>query len=174
MIFSTLKIKDEKNKDIDIEVKFKVEDVRRVLEFQDNDKDPIQVPERLVKGLWMRMGYTGYVNETQYDKSKLSRPYKFLVHSTINALHHRKGGFDVSSDFIMCILTCLILNQPFNISQALFNQMVDNVHGEKFLQYPRFIQMLLDDQINNLPKANDDELKLDHMDAETLKRLNVY
>ncbi|KAF5765217.1 hypothetical protein HanRHA438_Chr15g0713501 [Helianthus annuus] len=52
--------------------------------------------------------------------------------------------------------------------------MVDNVHGEKFLQYPRFIQMLLDDQIKNLPKADDDELKLDHMDAETLKRLNVY
>ncbi|MFS7986719.1 hypothetical protein Hanom_Chr11g01013611 [Helianthus anomalus] len=52
--------------------------------------------------------------------------------------------------------------------------MVDNVHGERFLQYPRFIQMLLDDQIPNLPKSEDDEIELDHMDNETLKRLNVY
>ncbi|KAJ0750074.1 hypothetical protein HanLR1_Chr05g0177681 [Helianthus annuus] len=124
-IVSVLKIKDENQKDVDIEVKFKVEDVRRVLEFQDDDKDPNQVPERLVKGLWMRMGYTGYVNETSYNKSKLSRPYKFLVHSTIHALHHRKGAFDVSSDFLMCVLTCLILNHPFNISQEIFNHVVD-------------------------------------------------
>ncbi|MFS7979950.1 hypothetical protein Hanom_Chr10g00933691 [Helianthus anomalus] len=35
--------------------------------------------------------------------------------------------------------------------------------------------MLLDDQIPNLPKkADDDELVLDHMDNETLKRLDVY
>ncbi|MFS8034934.1 hypothetical protein Hanom_Chr17g01587041 [Helianthus anomalus] len=34
--------------------------------------------------------------------------------------------------------------------------------------------MLLDDQIPNLPKADNDELKLDHMDNETLKRLDVY
>ncbi|KAF5813885.1 hypothetical protein HanRHA438_Chr03g0114941 [Helianthus annuus] len=34
--------------------------------------------------------------------------------------------------------------------------------------------MLLDDQIPNLPKEDDDELELDHMDNETLRRLNVY
>ncbi|MFS7946082.1 hypothetical protein Hanom_Chr06g00531841 [Helianthus anomalus] len=173
-IVSALKIKDENQKDINNEYKFKVEDVRRVLDFQDNDKDPIQVPKRLVKGLWMRMGYTGYVNETSYNKSKLSQPYKFLVHSTIHALNHRKGRFDVSSDFVICILTCVILNRPFNISQALFNHMVNNIHGEKFLQYPRFFQMLLDDQIKNLSKVDADELKLDHMATETLKRMNVY
>ncbi|MFS7986718.1 hypothetical protein Hanom_Chr11g01013601 [Helianthus anomalus] len=78
-IFSVLKVKDG-NKDIDVEVKFIVEDVRRVLEFQDADDDPMQVPERLVKGLWMRMGYAGYVNESQYLKSKLPKPYKFLIH----------------------------------------------------------------------------------------------
>ncbi|KAF5755979.1 hypothetical protein HanXRQr2_Chr17g0809161 [Helianthus annuus] len=72
----------------------------------------------------------------------------------------------------MDIITCLILNRPYNISQMIFNHMLDNIKGERFLQYPRFVQMLLDDQIPNLPKANDD--KLDHMDNETLKRLDVY
>ncbi|KAJ0466719.1 hypothetical protein HanIR_Chr14g0675321 [Helianthus annuus] len=173
-IVYALKIKDKNQKDVDIEVKFKIEDVRRVLLFQDDYKDPIHVQERLVKGLWMRMGYTGYANETSYNKSKLSRPYKFLIHSSTHALHHRKGAFDVSLDFVMCVLTCLILNCPFNISQAIFNHMVDNIHGEKFLQYLRFIQMILDDQVKNLPKVDVDELKLDHMDSETLKRLDVY
>ncbi|KAJ0500752.1 hypothetical protein HanRHA438_Chr11g0492541 [Helianthus annuus] len=167
-------MKDENDKYIDVEVKFTVEDVRRVLEFQDTKSDPIQVPERLCKGLWFRMGYSGFVNDMQYLKSKLSKPYKFLVHSAIHALHHRKGGFDVSADFIMFILTCLILNRLFNISQVIFNHMVDSVHGEKFLQYPRFIQMLLDDQIANVPKEADDELVLEHMDNETLRRLNIY
>ncbi|KAJ0681086.1 hypothetical protein HanPI659440_Chr16g0631761 [Helianthus annuus] len=52
--------------------------------------------------------------------------------------------------------------------------MLDNIKGERFLQYPRFVQMLLDDQIPNLPKVDGDELKLIHMDNETLKRLDVY
>ncbi|KAF5818674.1 hypothetical protein HanRHA438_Chr02g0079941 [Helianthus annuus] len=101
-------------------------------------------------------------------------PYKFLVHSVIHTLGHRKGGYDVSVDYIMCILTCLILNRPYNISQVIFNHMVDIVKGEKFLQYARFVQMLLDDQIKDLPKEADDELVLEHMDNETLKRLQVY
>ncbi|MFS8007801.1 hypothetical protein Hanom_Chr14g01265281 [Helianthus anomalus] len=94
-IFSLLKMKDENDKDIDVEVKFIVDDVRKVLEFQDAKDDPIQVPERLVRGLWMRMGYAGYVNDVSYLKSKLPKPYKFFVRCTVHALHHRKGGFDV-------------------------------------------------------------------------------
>ncbi|KAJ0922726.1 hypothetical protein HanPSC8_Chr05g0207161 [Helianthus annuus] len=52
--------------------------------------------------------------------------------------------------------------------------MVDNVKGEKYIMYPRFIQMLLDDQVPNLPKDPADELKLHHMTSETLNRLNRY
>ncbi|KAM0065314.1 hypothetical protein Hdeb2414_s0003g00113341 [Helianthus debilis subsp. tardiflorus] len=52
--------------------------------------------------------------------------------------------------------------------------MVDNVKGEKYIMYPRFIQMLLDDQVPDLPKDPADELKLHHMTSETLNRLNLY
>ncbi|MFS7964308.1 hypothetical protein Hanom_Chr08g00748701 [Helianthus anomalus] len=38
--------------------------------------------------------------------------------------------------------------------------------------YPRFVQMSLDNQIPNLPKDPNDELPLEHMDSETLKRLD--
>ncbi|MFS7967580.1 hypothetical protein Hanom_Chr09g00787391 [Helianthus anomalus] len=174
VICSAAKLKDDVGKDIEKEIVIKVGDKRRVLDLKDQDSDPIQVSERLCKGLWFRMGYAGTVNGPSFNKSNLSMSYKFLVHSVIHALCHRKGGYDVSIDYIMCILTCLILNRPYNISQVIFNHTVENVKGEKFLQYPRFLQMLLDDQSKNLPKVESDELVLEHMDNETLKRLQVY
>ncbi|KAM0071642.1 hypothetical protein Hdeb2414_s0001g00027601 [Helianthus debilis subsp. tardiflorus] len=172
-IYSTVKMKDESGKDIDLEVKITIEDVRRVLDLKDNDDDPIIIPERLSKGLWFRMGYTGNVND-KYIKSRFCRPYKFMVHCVVHALSHKKGAYDETLDYIMTIIACLVLNRPYNISQVIFNHMVDNVKGEKYIMYPRFIQMLLDDQVPNLPKDLTDEMKLHHMNSETLNRLNKY
>ncbi|KAF5779148.1 hypothetical protein HanRHA438_Chr12g0567281 [Helianthus annuus] len=172
-IYSAVRMKDEKEKDTDLEVKFTVDDVRRVLNLQDKDGDPIIIPERLSKGFWFRMGYIGHVNEN-YIKSRFCRPYKFMVHCVVHALSHRKEAYDETSDYIMNIIACLVLNRPYNILQVIFNHMVDNVKGKKYIMYPRFIQMLLDDQVPNLPKDPTDKLKLHHMDSETLKRLDKY
>ncbi|MFS7890721.1 hypothetical protein Hanom_Chr00s000126g01623421 [Helianthus anomalus] len=120
------------------------------------------------------MGYTGTVNDSSFNKSSLSMPYKFLLHSVIHALGHRKGGYNVAVDYIMCMVTSLILNRPYNISQVIFDHMVENIKGERFLQYPWFVQMLLDDKIKNLVKVDSDELVLEHMTNETLQRLKVY
>ncbi|KAF5772639.1 hypothetical protein HanRHA438_Chr13g0590421 [Helianthus annuus] len=120
------------------------------------------------------MAYTGFINDKGYIKSKFCRPCKFLVHCVIHALSHRKGAYDETSDYIMNIIACLVVNRPYNITQVFFNHMVDNIKGEKYIMYPRFIQMLLDDQLPNLPKDPKDELHLQHMDSETLKRLDKY
>ncbi|KAJ0490256.1 hypothetical protein HanHA300_Chr12g0453381 [Helianthus annuus] len=122
----------------------------------------------------MRLGYAGFLNDPAYTKSKFSRPYKFLVHCVIHALGHRKGAYDEAPDNIMNIISFLILNRPYNISQVIFNHMLDNIKGERYVQYPRFVQMLIDDQVQHLPKDDGDELRLEHMDSETLKRLDVY
>ncbi|MFS7978193.1 hypothetical protein Hanom_Chr10g00912691 [Helianthus anomalus] len=171
-IHSTVRIKDDKKKDVDLPVKIIVEDVRRVLNLQDKDEDPIIIPERLCKGFWLRMGYTWYIYDKGYIKSKFCRPYKFLVHCVIHELSHRKGVYNETSDYVMNIIACLVLNRPYNISQVIFNHMIDNTKGEKYIMYPRFVQMLLDDQIPNLPKDPNDELPLKHMDSETLERLD--
>ncbi|MFS7986856.1 hypothetical protein Hanom_Chr11g01015181 [Helianthus anomalus] len=92
----------------------------------------------------------------------------------IHALYHRKGAYDEASDYIMNIISSLVLNRSYNISQVIFNLMLDNIKGERYVMYPRFIQMLIDDQIPNLPKDPSDELPLEHMDSETLKSLNTY
>ncbi|KAJ0922725.1 hypothetical protein HanPSC8_Chr05g0207151 [Helianthus annuus] len=99
-IYSAVRLKDENDKDIYVEVKFIVADVRRVLDLKDNDNNPIIIPERLSKGFWFRMGYAGYVNDKGYIKSRFCRPYKFLVHYVVHALSHRKGAYDETSDYI--------------------------------------------------------------------------
>ncbi|KAJ0918194.1 hypothetical protein HanRHA438_Chr05g0214911 [Helianthus annuus] len=156
-----------------MEVIITVADIRRVLDLKHEDGDPVGLSERLCKALWFRMGYTGFVNDSHYNKQNLSLPYKFLVHPVIHAMGHRKGGYDVSVDYIICMVTALIFNRPYNISQVIFEHMKANAADEKFLQYPRFIQMILDDKIKNLEKNEKDELILDHMTNSTLERLQV-
>ncbi|MFS7945614.1 hypothetical protein Hanom_Chr06g00526351 [Helianthus anomalus] len=172
-IHSTVQKKDGNDKDIDVEIKFNVGDLRRVLELGDSDNDPTIVPERLCKGLWFRMGFTGHVNG-KYLKSLFSRPYKFLVHCVVHALSHQKGVYDETSDHIMNIITCLVLNRPYNISQVLFDHTVDNITSETYIMYPRFIQMMINDQVTNVPKDHADVMKLRNMKVETLSRLDQY
>ncbi|MFS7954366.1 hypothetical protein Hanom_Chr07g00629451 [Helianthus anomalus] len=172
-IYSAVQKKNENDHDIDVEVKFTVADVRRVLDLRDSNDDPIIVPENLCKGLWFRMGFTGHVND-KYLKSKFCRPHEFMVHCVVHALSHRKGAYDETSEYIMNIITCMVLNMHYNISQVLFEYMIDNIKGKKYIMYPRFIQMLLNDQVPDLLKDLADELKLHHMTCETFSRLNQY
>ncbi|MFS7946497.1 hypothetical protein Hanom_Chr06g00536961 [Helianthus anomalus] len=62
-----------------------------------------------------------------------SPPYKFLIHCVVHALSHRKGAYDETSYYIMNIITCLVLNMPYNVSQVLFDRLVDNIRGEKYI-----------------------------------------
>ncbi|KAJ0513621.1 hypothetical protein HanRHA438_Chr10g0449481 [Helianthus annuus] len=121
------------------------------------------------------MGFTGHLNG-KYLKPMFSTPYKFLIHCVVHALSHRKGAYDETSDYIMNIITCLVLNMPYNVSQVIFNYMVDNVGSGsgKYIMYPRFIQMMIDDQFKDLPKDPDDILYLRNMTADTLSRLSKY
>ncbi|KAF5767857.1 hypothetical protein HanRHA438_Chr14g0640491 [Helianthus annuus] len=86
--------------------------IRRVLAFGDKADDPIGYSERMVKGCFYRMGYTGYVNHANFAKSNISRPNKFLVHVVIHALGHRKRGYDIAVDYIRCMIVALTLNLP--------------------------------------------------------------
>ncbi|MFS7906012.1 hypothetical protein Hanom_Chr01g00054391 [Helianthus anomalus] len=172
MIYSAVTKKDEKGKKEDLEIKITVGDVRHVLDLGDSDNDPTIISKRLAKGLWCRMGFTRSVNR-KILKTSFSNAYKFLVHSVIHALRHRKGAYDEASDYIMNIITCLVLNRPYTVSQVIFDYMTENAKAgnKKYITYPRFVQMLLDDQFKDLEKSDDDILGLRHMTAETISRL---
>ncbi|KAM0009868.1 hypothetical protein Hdeb2414_s0007g00239301 [Helianthus debilis subsp. tardiflorus] len=173
MIYSAVSKKDENGQDVDIEIKFNVGDLRRVLEIGDSDTDPIIIPEHLCKGLWCRMRFSGHLNGKML-KIMFSKPYKFMIHCVVHALSHRKGAYDETSDYIMNIVTCLVLNRPYNVSQVIFDHLVDNAGAGsgKYIMYPRFIKMMIDDLVKYIPKDADDILGLRIMTADTISRLS--
>ncbi|KAF5796330.1 hypothetical protein HanRHA438_Chr08g0362371 [Helianthus annuus] len=73
----------------------------------------------------------------------------------------------------MNIITCLVLNRPYNVSKVIFDYLVENVGAgsTKYIMYPRFIQMMIDDQFKDIQKDGDDGLGLQNMTADTIRRL---
>ncbi|KAM0061166.1 hypothetical protein Hdeb2414_s0004g00132761 [Helianthus debilis subsp. tardiflorus] len=97
-----------------------------------------------------------------------------MIHCVVHALSHRKGAYDETYEYIMNIITCLVLNRPYNVSKVIFDHLVDNVGAGsgKYIMYPRFIQMMIDDLAKDISKDTDDILGLRNMIADTISRLS--
>ncbi|KAM0046268.1 hypothetical protein Hdeb2414_s0009g00314171 [Helianthus debilis subsp. tardiflorus] len=119
------------------------------------------------------MGFTRHLNG-KMGKTMFSKPYKFMFHCVLRVLSHRKGAYDETSDYIMNIITCLVLNIPYNVSQVIFNYLVENVGAgsTKYIMYPRFIMMMIDNLVKDIPKDDDDVLGLRNMTVDTISRLS--
>ncbi|MFS7996303.1 hypothetical protein Hanom_Chr12g01128371 [Helianthus anomalus] len=73
----------------------------------------------------------------------------------------------------MNIITCLVLNRPYNVSKVICEYLKENVRSGsgKYIMYPRFIMMMIDDQFKDIPKDAKDVLGLRNMTSETITRL---
>ncbi|MFS7965620.1 hypothetical protein Hanom_Chr09g00764351 [Helianthus anomalus] len=172
LIHAVLRKKDQDGKDIDVEFEFGVEDVRRVLDLQDANDDPIIMSERLVKGLWCRMGFTVHLNGKML-KTNFSKAYRYLMPCMVHFLGHLKGAYDEVPDYIMNFIASLVLNKKYNISQVIFEYMKENWKNEadRYIMYPRFIMMLRNDKIKDLSKNRDDIMELRSVNNETIARI---
>ncbi|KAF5781420.1 hypothetical protein HanXRQr2_Chr11g0483421 [Helianthus annuus] len=100
--------------------------------------------------------------------------YKFLLQILIQCLSNRRSGYDMTSNDLIGLMVALVLNKPFIISKYLFSNMKENLRrtsasGHKFWMYPRFLQMIMNVQHPDLPKAANDVLKIDVMIEHSLK-----
>ncbi|XP_021996387.1 serine/arginine repetitive matrix protein 1-like [Helianthus annuus] len=122
------------------------------------------------------MGYDGALNNANYLKSKFRKPYKFIVHSVLQALSHCKGGYDAMRDYQMNMVTALVLNKKYNFSHIVFHYMAENItSGSMTWIYPRFVQMLIDHAYPDIVRdVNNDLLVLSHMSNDSLKHLARY
>ncbi|MFS7951999.1 hypothetical protein Hanom_Chr07g00601811 [Helianthus anomalus] len=73
-------------------------------------------------------------------------------------------------------MVTLVLNKPFSISKYIFTNMKENmtrtgsrITRNKLWMYPRFLQMIMNVQQPNLPKADDDILKIEPMILNSLR-----
>ncbi|MFS7986238.1 hypothetical protein Hanom_Chr11g01007981 [Helianthus anomalus] len=98
------------------------------------------------------MGFTGHLNGKMI-KTMFSKPYKFMIYCVVHALSHRR----------------------YNVSQVIFNYFVENVGAGsgKYIMYPRFIMMIIDNLVKDIPKYDDDVvLGLRNMTTDTISRLS--
>ncbi|KAF5818394.1 hypothetical protein HanXRQr2_Chr02g0064661 [Helianthus annuus] len=122
--------------------------------------------------MWCRMGFSGHLNEKML-KTNFSKAYRYLMHCMVHSLGHRKGAYDEVPDYIMNFVASLVLNKKYNISQVIFEYMKENCKNEadRYIMYPRFIMMLIDDKIKDLRKNRDDIMELRSVNNETISRV---
>ncbi|KAF5819564.1 hypothetical protein HanXRQr2_Chr02g0079041 [Helianthus annuus] len=130
-----------------------------------------------IRGCLLRMKCTGDIFSMQINKSDLPLRYKFLLHVLIQCLSNKRAGYDMASNELMGLFVALVLNKPFSISRFIFENMKENLTrtgknrtiGNKYWMYPRFLQMIMNVQHPNLPKAENDMLKIEAMNFNSLR-----
>ncbi|GKC01895.1 hypothetical protein Tco_0993505, partial [Tanacetum coccineum] len=84
-------------------------------------------------------------------KGAFSPQWRFLIHSILHCLSPKKTAWEQFSSNIATAVICLATNRKYNFSRMIFEHMVSNISSpHKFLMYPRFIQICLDMQRNQL------------------------
>ena len=66
----------------------------------------------------------------------------------------KKAGFDNFGAKLQSAMLSLVYNRPFSFSRFFFDEMVKQIDAaprERFLIYPRFVMMILNHILPNLP-----------------------
>ncbi|KAJ0604370.1 hypothetical protein HanHA300_Chr02g0049031 [Helianthus annuus] len=128
------------------------ERIRQVLKLKDNSDEPQSLSQDDILDGFRGMGYAGdFRNKKEIKRGGLTRDWRFIVHVISMSLAHRKGGFDGLNLEWSAAMLSLCTNQKFNLSGLIFNYMRENANGPTWAMYPRFIQMLINDQQKDLP-----------------------
>ncbi|GJT43346.1 hypothetical protein Tco_0952061 [Tanacetum coccineum] len=97
------------------------------------------------------MGYHTDSDKLTFQKGVFSPQWRFLIHNILHCLSPKKTAWEQFSSNIATAVICLATNRKFNFSRLIFEHMVSNITSpHKFLMYPRFIQICLDMQRNQL------------------------
>ncbi|GJS19976.1 hypothetical protein Tco_0448608 [Tanacetum coccineum] len=100
-----------------------------------------------------RMGYENLTQKLTFYKAYFSSQWKFLIHTILQCLSAKTTAWNEFSSTMASAIICLAKNQKFNFSKYIFDNMVKNLEGGvKFLMYPRFVQVFLDNQVEGMTK----------------------
>ncbi|GJS24819.1 putative ribonuclease H-like domain-containing protein [Tanacetum coccineum] len=99
------------------------------------------------------MGYENLTQKLTFYKAFFSPQWKFLIHIILQCLSAKTTAWNEFSSTMASAIICLATNQKFNFSKYIFDNMVKNLEGGvKFLMYPRFVQVFLDNQVEGMSK----------------------
>ncbi|GJV28074.1 ribonuclease H-like domain-containing protein [Tanacetum coccineum] len=103
------------------------------------------------------MGYEGELNKLTFQKALFSPQWKYLIHTILHCLSSKSTSWNEFSTNIALAVICLATNQKFNFSKFIFDGMLRNLDNpkKKFLMYPRFLMVFLNNQIELGEPFND-------------------
>ncbi|GJU51383.1 hypothetical protein Tco_1220938 [Tanacetum coccineum] len=132
--------------------------VRRDLQFNDDDCIACLTNTEIFENLQL-MGYENLTDKLTFYKSYFSPQWKYLIHTILQCLSSKSTAWNKFGTDIASAVICLAKNQKFNFSKLIFDGMLRNLdpNSKKFLMYPRFLQLFLNTQIENLEPAFNDE-----------------
>ncbi|GJY86878.1 hypothetical protein Tco_0500904 [Tanacetum coccineum] len=126
--------------------------VRRYLKLE--DKEGIDcLPNSTIFEQLALMGYEKISQKLTFYKPFFSLQWKFLIHNILQYLSPKTIAWNEFSSTMASAIICLATNQKFNFSKFIFEGMIRNLDNvsRKFLMYPRFIQVFLNQQLDGLP-----------------------
>ncbi|GJS18840.1 hypothetical protein Tco_0413312 [Tanacetum coccineum] len=129
--------------------------IRSSLLFSDADGTACLTNEAIFQNLVL-MGYEGDFNKLTFQKALFSSQWKFLIHTILHCLSSKSTSWNEFSTNILAVI-CLATNQKFNFSKLIFDGMLRNLDNtkKKFLMYPRFLMVFLNNQIKLGEPFND-------------------
>nr|GEV06129.1 hypothetical protein [Tanacetum cinerariifolium] len=97
------------------------------------------------------MGYEKPSTKLTFYKAFFSSQWKFLIHTILQSLSAKRTSWNEFSIAMASVVICLSKGQKFNFSKYIFDSLVRNVDSSsKFYMYPRFIQLIIQNQVGNL------------------------
>ncbi|GJU31167.1 hypothetical protein Tco_1174756 [Tanacetum coccineum] len=124
--------------------------VRRDLHLEDAEGTEC-LPTATIFEELTRMGYEKLTQKLTFYKAFFSPQWKFLIHTILQCLSAKTTAWNEFSSTMASAIICLATNQKFNFSKYIFDNMVKNLEGGvKFLMYPRFVQVFVNQQLGDM------------------------
>nr|GEY55700.1 hypothetical protein [Tanacetum cinerariifolium] len=126
--------------------------IRSDLCFDDAEGTAYLLNEAIFEGL-VRMGYEKPSQKLTFYKAYFFPQSKFLIHTILQCLSAKTTAWNKFNSTMASAIICLADNQKFNFSKYIFDNMVKSLEGRvKFYLFPRFLQVLLDKQVEGMTR----------------------
>ncbi|GJU80800.1 putative ribonuclease H-like domain-containing protein [Tanacetum coccineum] len=98
-----------------------------------------------------RMGYEKPSQKLTFYKAFFSLQWKYFIHTITQCLSAKSTAWNEFSSSMASLIILLATNQKFNLSKYIFDAMVKHLDGGvKFLMYPCFLQVFINQQLGNM------------------------
>ncbi|GKE13557.1 hypothetical protein Tco_1417108 [Tanacetum coccineum] len=130
--------------------------VRSDLHFNDEDDITCLSNDDIFVNLAL-MGYERVSTKLTFQKAFFSPQWKYLIHIILHCLSSKTTAWNEFSINLASAVICLAKGKKFSFSKLIFDGMLRNLDPtyKKFLVYPRFLQLFLNNQIALVEPFND-------------------